>query len=237
MSHHASLPFVHRIHTHRVHDVHTVCSQARTNVNAFLWLKVMMGELYHLCAPERIHLQVSHVTPMLVVSTPSHFQSTTARSTTGPRDLLQDNTVHRQPLPQEPLQPLPEQLPYEPRPANALRSGNDAKESLSRIDHESAGNLRNNTPTVYEPKELTTEEIPTISGTSLEDTYQSHNVQRNFGEQDPQAPVTEETRGFGQIQAHGLPDQEMAEMSPTTNMSLLPIQDALRRVCGKQCRL
>ena len=30
---------VHRIHTHSVHDVHTVCSQARTNVNACLWLK------------------------------------------------------------------------------------------------------------------------------------------------------------------------------------------------------
>ena len=71
---------VNRTHTHSVHDVHTVCSQARTNVNACLWLK--MFELYHLCAPERIHLQVSHVTPMLVVSAPSHFQSTTARSTT-----------------------------------------------------------------------------------------------------------------------------------------------------------
>ena len=30
---------VHRIQTHSVHDVHTVCSQARTNVNACLWLK------------------------------------------------------------------------------------------------------------------------------------------------------------------------------------------------------
>ena len=30
---------VHSIHTHSVHDVHTVCSQARTNVHACLWLK------------------------------------------------------------------------------------------------------------------------------------------------------------------------------------------------------
>ena len=44
--------------------------------------KVKMVELYHLCAPRRIHLQVSYVTPMLVVPTPSHFQSITARSTT-----------------------------------------------------------------------------------------------------------------------------------------------------------
>ena len=68
--------------TPNVHDVHTVCSQARTNVNACLWLKIKMVELYHLCAIRRIHLQVSHVTPMLVVSTSPLFQSTTARSTT-----------------------------------------------------------------------------------------------------------------------------------------------------------
>ena len=40
-----------------------------------------MVELYHLCAPERFHLQVSHVTSLLVVATPSHFSRTTARST------------------------------------------------------------------------------------------------------------------------------------------------------------
>ena len=66
----------------------------------------------------------------------------------GPRDLLQDNTVHRQPLPQEPLQPLPEQLPHEPSPANAIRSENNAKESLSDPEYESAGNLRINTRTI-----------------------------------------------------------------------------------------
>ena len=37
-----------------------------------------MIELYHFCAPKRIHLQVSHVTPMLVVPAPNHVQSTTA---------------------------------------------------------------------------------------------------------------------------------------------------------------
>ena len=104
----------HRIHTHSVHDVHTVCSQARTMLVA-----------------QRIHLQVSHVTPMLVVPTSSHFQTITALS--GPRDLLQDNTSHRQALPQEPLQLPPEQLPPEPLPANAIRSENNAKKSLSDL--------------------------------------------------------------------------------------------------------
>ena len=41
-----------------------------------------MTELYHLCAPKIIHLQVSHVTSLLVVATHSHFSRTTARSTT-----------------------------------------------------------------------------------------------------------------------------------------------------------
>ena len=38
-------------------------------------------------------------------------------------------------------------------------------------------------------------------------------------------------KGFGQIQAQSLLDHEMAEMS------LPPVQDALRRVYGKQCGL
>ena len=148
---------VHRLHTHSVHDVHTVCSQARTNVNACLWLK--MVELYHLCAPKKIHLQVSHVTPMLVVPAPSHFQSTTARSTTwtarsSPRPHCTLTT-----LLQEPLQPLPEKLLHEPLPANAIRSENNAKESLSDPEYESAGNLRNNTPTGYHVN-ASTEDLP-----------------------------------------------------------------------------
>ena len=54
---------------------------------------------------------------------------------------------------------------------------------------------------------------PTISGSSLEDIHQLYDVQREFGEQDQQAPVLEEMKGFGQIQAQSLPDHEMAEMS------------------------
>ena len=84
--------------------------------------------------------------------------------------------------------------------------------------------LRNNTPAGCERKELTTGEIaaiPPISGSFLEDIYQSYDVHGELGEPDQQAPVMEETRGFGQIQAHSLLDQEMAEMSPIEKMSFL----------------
>ena len=57
--------------------------------------------------------------------------------------------------------------------------------------------------TSYEPNELSTgviAAIPTISGSSREDIYQFYDVQKEFGEQDQQAPVMEVMRGFGQIQ-------------------------------------
>ena len=46
-------------------------------------------------------------------------------------------------------------------------------------------------------------------------------MQREFGEQDQQAPVTEEVKEFGQIEAQSLLDHEMAEMSPVGKMSCL----------------
>ena len=80
---------------------------------------------------------------------------------------------------------------------------------------------------------FTTEEIATIPMMSPEeDIYQLYDVQRELGEQDQQAPVMEETRGFGQTQVESLLDQEVAKMSPIEK-----IQDTLRRVYGKQCRL
>ena len=62
----------------------TVCSQARTDTECMLAAQERNGSvaLYHLCAPERIRHQVSHVIPLLVSSTSPPFQSTTARSTT-----------------------------------------------------------------------------------------------------------------------------------------------------------
>ena len=61
----------------------------------------------------------------------------------GQRDLLQEDTEHQEPLSQEPLPKTS---------ANAIRSESNAKESLSHLSFESAGNLRPNTPTSYEPK-------------------------------------------------------------------------------------
>ena len=96
--------------------------------------------------------------------------------------------------------------------------------SHSDPDYESAGNLRMNTPTGYEPKEFTTKEIATIPMMSSGDIYQFFDVPRAFGEQDQQAPVMEETSGFGQIQVQSLLHQEMAKMSPIKNMSYLQSQ-------------
>ena len=48
----------------------------------------------------------------------------------------------------------------------------------SHVNYESGGNPRNTSPTSYEPKELATKELATISGSSLEDIYQLYDVQR-----------------------------------------------------------
>ena len=49
-------------------------------------------------------------------------------------------------------------------------------------------------------------------------------MQREFGEQDQQAPVIEEVKEFGQVEAQSLLDHEMAEMSPIEKMSCLQSQ-------------
>ena len=66
-------------HPHRAWRTYSLFTSTH-ECESVLVAQVKMVELYHLCAPKRIHLQVSHVTPMLVVPTPSHFQFTTARS-------------------------------------------------------------------------------------------------------------------------------------------------------------
>ena len=101
---------------------------------------------------------------------------------------------------------------------------NNAEESLSEPEYESAGNLCINTPTGYEPKEFTTEETATIPRMSLEeDIYQLYDVQREFGEQDQRAPVLEEVKEFGQI-GTSLLDHEMAQVSPVEDLSYLQSQ-------------
>ena len=73
-------------------------------------------------------------------------------------------------------------------------------------------------------KELAIKELATNSGSSLGDIYQLYDVQRQFGEQDQQAPMIEEVKEFGQIEAQSLLDHEMAEMSPVEWMSYLQSQ-------------
>ena len=119
----------------------------------------------------------------------------------GQHDLLQDDTVHRAPLP-EPTQ-----------------STSSANEPLSHVNYESGGNPCDTSPTGCEPKESAT-----ISGSFLEDIYQLYDVQREFGEQDQQAPIIEEVKEFGQIEAQSSLDHEMAEMSTIKKMSYLQSQ-------------
>ena len=70
-------------------------------------------------------------------------------------------------------------------------------------------------------------EVATISGSSLEDNYQFYDVQREFGEQDQQAPIIEEVKEFGVsqfVQTQSLLDHEMAETSLVEKMSYLSSQ-------------
>ena len=53
----------------------------------------------------------------------------------------------------------------------------------------------------------------------LEDIYQFYDVQRQFGQQDQQAPIIEEVKEFGKIVTRSLLDHEMAKMSPVEKMS------------------
>ena len=100
---------------------------------------------------------------------------------------------------------------FQKRPCQKATPGRKAKQNkiLSHINFESAGNLRPNTPTGYEPKVLAPKELTTISGSSLEDIHQFYDVKREFGEQDQQAPDSEELKEFGQIQAQSSLDHEM----------------------------
>ena len=70
--------------------------------------------------------------PYLLSSSPQHEEPP------GQHDLLQDDTVHREPLPK------------------TTRLESNAKEPLSHVNYESGGNLRTTTPTGNEPKDLAT---------------------------------------------------------------------------------
>ena len=100
------------------------------------------------------------------------------------------------------------------------------QESLCSEKLQSGGKPRTTFSTGYEPKQLAT--FSRIS--RITDPYQLYDVQKEFGEQGHQAPITEEVKEFGEIRTHGLPDSEMSETV------LLPIAHALRRFREKHCR-
>ena len=64
----------------------------------------------------------------------------------------------------------------------------------------------------------------TTSRSSLQDICQLHDVQREFGEQDQQAPIVEEVKESGQIGIQSLLDHEMTDSSPIEDMSCLQSQ-------------
>ena len=126
---------------------------------------------------------VSHVIPVLV-SLP-HLLSTNPpqhEAPLGQHDLLQDDTVHRAPLPKP------------------IRSTSSAKEPPSHDNYESGGNPRNTSPASYEPTELATTELATISGSSLEDIYQFFDFElaHSYGGYHNPCPLPDVVQTFGE---------------------------------------
>ena len=147
--------------------------------------------------------------PHLLSSSPQH------EAPPGQHDLLQDDTVHPEPLPQ------------------TTRSESNAKE-LSHVNYEGGGNLRTNTPTGYACDQRACDNFWKFSGRPLSIR---RCAEREFGEQDQQAPIIEDVNEFGQIETQSLLDHEIAEMSLVDQMSYLQSKKYFRRVYGKQCGL
>ena len=74
---------------------------------------------------------------------------------------------------------------------------------------QSGGNPRKTFSTGYEPKELAT--VSRIS--RVIHPYPIYDVQKEFGAQGHQAPITEEVKECGEIGTHGLPDSKISETS------------------------
>ena len=74
------------------------------------------------------------------------------------------------------------------------------------------------------PKSLRPRSLRQFLEGSLEDIHKLYDVKRELGEQDQQAPIMEDVKEFGQIEAQSLLDHEMAEMSPVEKMSYLQSQ-------------
>ena len=186
-------------------DTHTQCtySEVQSLHKRGTHRTRLAGELQrHLCAHEESLSSGPHMSHPLLLS---HLPCTTSTSSSsftlpatttpehslqsGQHDLLQEYSVHHQPL---------QALPVEKQ---------RYQEPLWRESRQSDGNLRNTSSTGFEPKELATKELATVSRISgITDPYQIYDAQKEFGEQDHQAPITKELEEFGDIGTHTLPD-------------------------------
>ena len=144
--------------------------------------------------------------PHLLSSSPQH------EAPPGQHDLFQDDTVHREPLPQ------------------TTRSESNAKEPLSHINYESGRNLRTNTPTGLRAQRACD---PRACDQGACDNFWKFSgrplsiircTEREFGEQDQHAPFIEDVKEFVQIETRGLLDHGIAEMSPVDQMTHLQSQ-------------
>ena len=120
----------------------------------------------------------AHLLPHSLFLLPRH-QNTHNRDNT-----IYSRTVHHQHLQERPVEKQRHQEP------------------LCRENQQRGGNPRNTSSSGYEPKEFAT--VSRMSG--ITDPYPIYDAQKEFGEQDHQAPITKEMKEFGESGTQSLPD-------------------------------
>ena len=161
------------------------------------WLKADPAQELqrHLCAPENnfVILCVAHVLSLVVASPALHHEhifSFTLPSTTTPEHALQSG--QHDPLQEHPVHHQPLQA--------CLVEKHRYQNPLWRENQQSGGNLRNTFSTGYEPKELATKELATVSRISrITDPFQLYDAQKEFGKEDHRAPITEEAKDLEKL--------------------------------------
>ena len=185
-------------HTHAHTAQYTLFTSAERIASAWLEAQVTRIAVSSLCAwkgsviwSARSHLLLLTHLPRTTSTSSSSFTTTSEHAPqSAQHDLLQEHPVHHQPL-----------------QAVLVDSVAIKKNPLWRENLQSDGNLRNTISTGYEPKELATKEIATVSRISrITDPCQLYDGQKEFGEEDHGAPITKEVKECGEIGTHSLPD-------------------------------
>ena len=176
-------------HTHSVHDVqYSLFTSTHGPLNCVLvaqgvWVAASLCASKNPSSGRPCHplAGLFHISSLPVHHSTLHYLDSA--------DLLQEDPVHL------------EQLPQEPSPktsASAIRSESNAEESISLLNYESAGNLRPNTPTGLRAQRSSRPEkllqFRQFLEVLLETLDKLYDVQRELGEQNQQAPVMEVTR-------------------------------------------